>query len=147
MRWSLPLLLAAMAGALMPMQGAVNSWLAKKSSLAMATLWVYLTGAVAAALILLLAPSARTPLASLLKAPWPALLGGVMGVAITWLVASAVPTVGMVVATTGILVAQVTTAGALDHFGLMGLEHSAFTLSKAAGALLLVAGAWLLLRK
>lgn len=61
-----------------------------------------------------------------------------MGAAITWLVATAV---GPVIA------AQVATATVLDHFGLLGMNQSPFSWTKGIGAFLLVAGAWLLLRK
>lgn len=147
--WLLPLLGAGLAGALMPVQGAANSWLARRSSLALATFWVHATAVVAMGLTLLFLPSARHLPAwrALLHSPLPALLGGLMGVAITWLVASAVAPLGMVAATTGILVAQVTTAAVLDHFGLLGLDRAPFDWTKAAGAALLVAGAWLLLRR
>lgn len=143
----LPLLLAAIAGSLMPAQGAANSWLARRSSLAMATFWVHTTAVLCIGLVLLFLPSSRSSLANLLHAPLPALLGGVMGVAITWLVAAAVTPLGMVAATTGILVAQVATAAVLDHFGLFGLHQSPFAWTKGLGAALLVLGAWLLLRK
>lgn len=145
--WFLPLLAAAAAGALMPAQGAVNAWLARRSSLAMATLWTHATAAVIVILILAFLPAARGSWSALFRGPWPSLMGGAMGVAITWLVAAAVAPLGMVPATTGILVAQVLTAAALDHWGLLGLDHSPFTWSRGAGAALLVAGAWLLLRR
>lgn len=143
----MPLILAAAAGALMPVQGAANAWLARRSSLAMASLWVHGTAVAVMALVLLAVPAARTPWIGLLRSPWPALLGGVMGAAITWLVAAAVAPLGMVAATTGILVAQVVTAALLDHFGLFGLDHAPFSWSQGAGAVLLVVGAWLILRK
>lgn len=145
--WFVPLLLAAAAGALMPAQGAVNSWLARRSNLAMATLWTHATASVIVALILVLVPTARGSWGSLFRGPCPSLLGGAMGVAITWLVAAAVAPLGMVPATTGILVAQVLTAAALDHWGLLGLDHTPFTWSRGAGAGLLLLGAWLLLRR
>ncbi len=145
--WFLPLLSAAVAGALMPAQGAVNSWLARRSSLAMATLWTHATAVVIVVLILAVLPAARSPWGPLLRGPWPSLLGGAMGVAITWMVAAAVAPLGMVPATTGILVAQVLMATVLDHFGLLGLDHAPFTWSRGVGAGLLVLGAWLLLKK
>lgn len=143
----LPLLFAGVAGALMPTQGAVNSWLAGKSSLGMATLWVHGTAVVITALLLAFLPAMRAPFGHVLQAPWPSLLGGAMGVAITWMVAASVAPLGMVAATTGILVAQVLMASVLDHFGWLGLDHSPFTWSKGLGAGFLLAGAWLLLRK
>ncbi|MGE5674897.1 MAG: DMT family transporter [Mycobacterium leprae] len=147
MERTLAILMAAVAGALMPAQGAANAWLARRSTLAMATFWTHGTAAIILAFILLLHPAGRSPWPTLLHAPLPSLLGGVMGVLITWLVAAAVAPLGMVAATTGILVAQVVTAALLDHFGIMGLDHAPFTLSKGLGGFLLLLGAWLILRK
>ncbi|MHB9145866.1 MAG: DMT family transporter [Symbiobacteriia bacterium] len=145
--WLLSLLFAALAGALMPAQGAVNSWLARRTSLAIATLWTHASAALIVAVLLLALPAARGSFGQLCRGPWPSLLGGVMGVAITWMVAAAVAPLGMVAATTGILVAQVLTAAVLDHFSLLGLDGAPFTWTKGFGAVFLLAGAWLLLRK
>lgn len=145
MPFLLALLLAAVAGTLMPVQGALDSWLARHSSLAVATLWVHTSAAIATALTLLV-PAARGSWIGLIQAPTTALFGGVAGVVITWTVAAAVTRLGMVNATTGILVAQIVTAAVLDHFGWLGLERLPFTFSRGVGALLLVMGAWLLIR-
>lgn len=143
----LPLLFAVVAGALMPAQGAINSWLSRHTSLTMAILWAHATATVIVALVLVFLPFTRSPWSAFLRAPSPSLLGGVMGVAITWLVAASVAPLGMVAATTGILVAQVLTAAGLDHFGLLGLDHTPFTWAKGLGAGFLLVGAWLLLKK
>lgn len=147
LHWSLPLLLAAAAGALMPVQGALNAWLTRHGSLAMTTLWVHGTATLATGGLLLFLPAARASLSNLLQAPVPALLGGLVGVGITWLVAAAVAPLGAATATTGILVAQIITAAVLDHFGLLGLRQAQFTTMRALGAALLAVGSWLLLRK
>ncbi|MBE3577645.1 MAG: DMT family transporter [Limnochordales bacterium] len=147
--WVIALILASLAGALMPLQGAANSWLARRTGLALATFWVHATGMVIVSLVLLFLPSTRGSGSwrELLHAPLPALLGGLLGVGITWLVAASVPALGMVAATTGILVAQIATAMLLDHFGLLGLDRISFSWTRGLGALLLAIGAWLLLRR
>ena len=50
------------------------------------------------------------------------------------------PRLGVVSATTAIIVGQVTTAALVDHFGLFTLEPVPFTWLKALGFVLLVAG-------
>jgi transporter family-2 protein len=73
-------------------------------------------------------------------------LGGALGVLIIYAVAVSIPRLGVVSATTAIIVGQVTTAALVDHFGLFTLEPVPFTWLKALGFVLLVAGGWLMLR-
>ncbi|MGQ9779914.1 MAG: DMT family transporter [Bacillota bacterium] len=139
----IPLLLAAGAGACMALQGAINSLLGKTVGLARATFLVQTTGAVLAGAVLLF-PS-RGSFAQLARVPWYALLGGPLGVAIVFLVAKSIAAAGAGPATTAIIIAQLTLAYLLDHFGLFGLERLPFSLWKALGILLIAAGGWLLL--
>ena len=78
-------------------------------------------------------------------APWYTLLGGVLSVAIIYLVATSIPRLGVAVATTAIIVAQVSTALLIDHLGLFGLEPICFTWQKLVGMFLLAGGALLML--
>jgi transporter family-2 protein len=60
-------------------------------------------------------------------------------------VVASIPRVGVALATTAIIVGQVATALLIDHFGWFGLEKMPFTWWKAAGLVLLAAGARLML--
>lgn len=79
--------------------------------------------------------------------PWFAWSGGILGVLIIYGVARSIPKVGVAPATTAIVVAQIMTAVAIDHFGLLGMDRLPFNIWRVVGGLLLGAGAWFLLRK
>ena len=71
---------------------------------------------------------------------------GPIGVGIIYGVV-AIPKTGVGNATTGIIFFQLLTAYLIDHFGLLNQETVAFTWGKAFGILLMVGGAFLLLRR
>lgn len=141
----LPIITAAVAGITMAVQGTLNSLLSKATGLLETTFWVQLTGAVVSALLLFVFRLGDGDLLALGKAPWYSLLGGALGVLITFFVASSISKVGATAATTAIIVGQVTTAGLLDHFGVLGLKSCPFVWSDALGIVLLAIGAKLLL--
>ncbi len=136
------LLVALLAGATMAIQGSLNSVLGKAVGLVQGTLVVHIVGLVTALILHFVKPG---PI-PLKEAPWYTLLGGALGVLIIYAVAVSIPRLGVVSATTAIIVGQVTTAALVDHFGLFTLEPVPFTWLKALGFVLLVAGGWLMLR-
>jgi transporter family-2 protein len=81
------------------------------------------------------------------EAPWYLYLGGILGVLITYGVVRSIPSLGVAVATTAIIVGQVLTAAMVDHLGLFGLERVPFNWHRVAGTALMASGAWLLLKK
>lgn len=138
------LILALVSGVAMAVQGALNSALAKITGLLQATLIVHLTATLAVALLLLF-PLSPGSLTKITGAPWYLFLGGLVGVLITYGVAASIPKAGAALATTAIIVGQVTMALIIDHWGFFGLEKIPFTWWKAAGLVLLAAGARLML--
>lgn len=142
----LALILAFIAGVAMAVQGSLNAALSKIIGLLQATLLVHVTAAVTTALLLLF-PLSPGSLGRITQAPWYLMLGGIIGVLITYGVVASIPRAGAALATTAIIVGQVTTALAIDHWGLFGLEKIPFTWTKALGVGLLALGACLMLRK
>ncbi len=140
----LALAMALVAGVAMALQGSLNSALGKIIGLLQATLVVHLT-ATLLVIILLLTPLRDGNPGKLLSCPWYLWLGGIIGVLITYGVVASIPRVGVALATTAIIVGQVATALLIDHFGWFGLEKMPFTWWKAAGLVLLAAGARLML--
>ncbi|MEW6172493.1 MAG: DMT family transporter [Bacillota bacterium] len=139
------MLIAAVAGALMAVQGSVNALLGKITGLVEATFIVHVIGAVFAGLLLLFCRSGG--FSRLHHVPWFAWSGGILGVLIIYGVARSIPKVGVAPATTAIVVAQIMTAVAIDHFGFLGMDRLPFNIWRVVGGLLLGAGAWFLLRK
>lgn len=137
-------LLAALSGALMAVQGALNAGLAKFAGLGAATLLVHLIGTAAAFVYVVLSGEMRA--ARWLGAPWYAYLGGVASIFIICLVAYTIGAIGAANATTAIIVGQVLTALAIDWLGFGGLKEYAFHWRQIFGLALLSVGAKLLLR-
>ncbi|ACL70821.1 DMT family transporter [Halothermothrix orenii] len=138
------LLLAAMAGLTMAVQGSINSVLGKKIGLMETNFIVHATAAIIL-LIYFIFNFENGNFNSWKGAPWFLYIGGVLGIAITYLVMVSIPELGVAVATTSIVTAQVLTAACIDHFGLFGLEQVPFTWVKFVGVLFLAAGVRLLL--
>ncbi|SMC00075.1 transporter family-2 protein [Thermanaeromonas toyohensis ToBE] len=139
------LVLALLSGVAMAVQGSLNAALAKITGLLQATLVVHLTATITVVLLLLF-PLSPGSLGKIIQAPWYLLLGGIIGVLITYGVVASIPRAGVALATTAIIVGQVTTALIIDHWGLFGLEKIPFTWWKALGLALLASGACLMLK-
>ena len=131
----------------MALQGSLNSALGKVIGLWEATLMVHIIGTATVGAVILLTPLDQGELVRLSHTPWYTLLGGILSVAIVALVAYSIPQLGVAIATTAIIVAQVSTALLIDHLGLFGLRAVPFTWQKLAGMLLLAGGALLMLYK
>ncbi len=142
----LELLLAALSGILMALQGSLNTALGKVVGLLEGTFVVHVVGSLVA-MGLMLAGLGQGGLAQFREAPWYTYLGGVLSVGIIYLVAASISKVGVASATTSIIVGQVLTAAVVDHFGFFGLEPLPFSLWRGLGILLMAGGAWLLLSR
>ncbi|HLV09706.1 MAG TPA: DMT family transporter [Halanaerobiales bacterium] len=140
------LLLAALAGLSMAVQGSLNSVLGKKLGIIEASFIVHLIAA-AILFIFLLFNLGKGNSASFFKGPWYLYLGGLLAVIISYTVIISIPELGVAVATTAIISAQVLTAAVIDHFGWLGLEKIQFTWLKVLGIIFLAAGVRLLLSK
>ncbi|NMB35670.1 MAG: DMT family transporter [Firmicutes bacterium] len=139
------LLLAALAGATMALQGALNSALGKVVGLLEATLIVLLIGFLTALLFLYPLGLGKGDILKLGGAPWYTLGGGVLIVLITYGVAASIPQVGAAKATTAIVAAQVTAAALIDHFGFFGLTALSFSWWKVLGLVFLATGTYIML--
>lgn len=140
------LLLAALSGILMALQGSLNSALSKVVGLLEATGAVYILGTLTSVL-LLGAGLGRGQWRSFREAPWYTYLGGLLGVAIVYLVVASISKIGVAPATTAIIVGQVGTAFLVDYFGWFGLEPLPFSFWKGLGLFFMALGAWLLLSR
>lgn len=141
----LALLLAALAGSIMAIQGTLNASLGKIVGLLEATLIVMIIGLVTAFVALFPLGLGHGNIFKFTGTPWYTFLGGILIVLITYAVAASIPKIGAANATTAIVAAQVTTALLIDHFGLFGLQAIPFSWWKAAGLVLLAIGTRLML--
>ena len=141
LQWAGLLLLAVIAGAVVPFQSAINANLSRGLG---HPLWATLASLLVSLLVLLpIILALRLPLPSLAfisQAPLWMWAGGVFGVCFVALAVMLLPRLGasgfVVLALTG----QVMASMVLDHFGLFGLVERQLTLPRLAGALLVVGG-------
>jgi transporter family-2 protein len=142
---SIPAVLAALSGAIMALQGTLNSQLTQKSSLLSSTLAVHIIGTVTALAALLIW---RSPVAKYkwLQIPWYLYLGGILSVAIVALVALSISKIGVCNATTAIIIGQVGIAVIIDHFGFLGVQKIAWNPWQLLGLAFFAFGAKLLFR-
>ena len=123
-------LLAVLAGAMLPLQAAINARLGRV--------------VVTVALTLVAAPISRPQTAGLASVPWWAWLGGLCG-AITLSATTAVaPRLGTARMIALVMVGQVICSLVLDQWGLLDLAAQPFSGKRIAAAALLLAGAALM---
>ncbi len=140
------LLVAAVAGIAMAIQGSLNAVLGRFIGLLETTFIVHLAGTLVV-LVLILFRLGSGNFAQWRDAPWYVYLGGALGVLIIFTVAFALPRAGVANATTAIIVGQVTMAMLIDHFGLFGLEKIPINWWKGLGLAFLAGGGYFMLCK
>lgn len=138
--------IALIAGITMAVQGSLNSALSKKVGLWESTFIVHLIAVIVMVLLLFVFRIGKGDFGQMRSVPWYIYLGGLLGVVITLTVVASIPKLGVAVATTGIVLGQVSMACVIDHMGLFGLEPVHFTWTKAVGVILLAAGARFMLQ-
>ncbi len=140
-----PLLIAALAGASMAVQGTLNSVLGKKAGPFEAAFIVHAIGTAILGGVLI-AGLGQGTLRQAASAPWYSFLGGPLSVLIIWGVLVSVGNVGVSAANTAIVASQIFVAVILDILGASG-QKFAFCWEKAVGAALFALGVYLLLKQ
>ncbi|HPZ41297.1 MAG TPA: DMT family transporter [Bacillota bacterium] len=139
------LIIAAIAGMAMALQGSFNAILGKIIGTLETTLVVHLIGIAVVIIALFLFKLGTGNLALIKNAPWYTFLGGVLGVLIIFGVAVSIPRTGVANATTAIITGQLLTALIIDQYGLFGLDKVPFTFWKGLGLACLAAGGYFML--
>jgi len=141
LHWAGLLLLAVVAGAVVPFQSAINANLGRGLG---HPLWATLASLLVSIVVLLpILLTLRLPLPSLAfisKAPLWMWAGGAFGVCFISLALMLLPKLGASGFLALALAGQVMASLALDHYGLFGLVERHVTLPRVLGALLLMAG-------
>ncbi len=132
-------LIALISGALMSIQGVLNTEVTKQTGIWVSAGWVQLTAFLTC--ILLWFFDDRSPVAAILHVrPWYMLTGGIIGAFITYTVIRSMDGLGPAKATLLIVVTQIIVAYGIELFGLFGVEKAAFEWRKLFGALIAIAG-------
>ena len=142
-------LLAFVAGALIPVQAAANAALSRalhgNVPFAAFTLFAVALTATAAAVLV---SGAQVPAAAELRVvPWWSLVGGLIVAFYVFSITFLAPRIGVGDAIALIVTGQVMAALTIDHFGLMRSLVVPLTSARAAGAVLMVLGVYLALRR
>jgi transporter family-2 protein len=136
-------LLAILAGGMLPVQGVVNSQLGRVlDNVVLATLISFIVGSLTLLVVFLLRNnwSTRSSLHGLREAPPMLYIGGVLGAIYVTAVAALIPKIGVANTMIAVILGQVLLSLLLDHLGILGLEVREITLSRFLGASLVVLG-------
>ena len=141
------LLIALLAGAMMPTQAATNGRMASfVESPILAALISFAVGTIALLVYALLAGETFASLAAAKNAPAIAWIGGFLG---AFFVASAtllVPRIGVAMTFSLFIAGQMIVTLIIDHFGLLGVPVKEVSLTRVGGILLITAGVVLIRR-
>lgn len=132
--------MAVIAGAFLPMQGSMNSKLAKAGENPVYASMISFTIGVLALVTYILLTSQNVSWKGLKDAPSYSWLGGVLGAFYVTVIVFAFPKIGPGL-TFGLVVAgQLITSMVMEHFQIMGTPHQPISLGRIVGILLIIAG-------
>lgn len=132
--------MVVIAGAFLPMQGSMNSKLAKAGENPVYASMISFTIGVLALVAYILLTSQNVSWKGLKDAPSYSWLGGVLGAFYVTVIVFAFPKIGPGL-TFGLVVAgQLITSMVMEHFQIMGTPHQPISLGRIVGILLIIAG-------
>ena len=144
MQFLLPVLISLLGGVAIGLQNPLASLMGQRIGILQGAFIIHLGGTIVAGGLLLAVPGGN--LAAWRSVPWYALAAGALGVTLVSAISFAIPRIG-VAATVGLVVAtQIALAAWLDHYGLLGLDVRLFDTWRFIGIVMLMVGAWLVLR-
>ncbi|MCC8060401.1 MAG: DMT family transporter [Clostridiales bacterium] len=132
-------LIALLSGAMMSIQGVLNTEATKQTGIWVAAGWVQMT-AFFTCVALWFFGDGSSPAAILQVRPWYMLCGGIIGAFITFTVIRSMDGLGPAKATLLIVVTQILVAYGIELLGLFGVEKAPFEWKKLIGALIAIAG-------
>jgi transporter family-2 protein len=143
----LAVLVGVVAGCLVGMQAPINSRLGRTVGSVQAATFSFLVGTVLLVLVAAFLRGGLGNFSQLGRAPWWALVGGLLGAVYVTVALIAVRTLGASGLTAVVITGQLAISVAIDRFGLLGVDRQPIGLHRVVGLLLLVAGALLVVRK
>ncbi len=144
MHFLLPIIISLLGGVAIGLQNPLASLMGQRIGILQGAFIIHLGGTLLAGGLILAVPGGN--LAAWRSVPWYALGAGALGVALVSAISFAIPRIG-VAATVGLVVAtQIIIAAWRDHSGLLGASVRLFDTWRFVGVVLLMVGAWLVLR-
>ena len=143
----LAVLLGAGAGCLVGMQAPINSRLGKSIGGIQAATFSFLVGTAALVLLSIVVRGGLGSLGHVGRAPWWALVGGLLGAVYVFVAIEAVRTLGASGLTAVVITGQLVISVVIDRLGLLGIAKQGISVSRILGLVLLAAGVALVVRK
>ena len=140
----LPIFVAILGGFAIGLQNPLASLMGQRIGILEGVFIIHLGGALAAAALVLAVPGGQ--LEAWRQVPWYALVAGVLGVVVVGAVSFTIPRMGVAATVSVVVGAQLALSAWLDHYGMLGVDVRLFDAYRLLGVLLLMGGAWLLLR-
>jgi transporter family-2 protein len=141
--------LALVSGALIPVQAASNAALSRTvgDNVPFAALTLFVLAATATAAAIVVSGKGFPAAAALKEAPWWSFSGGPIVAFYVFTITFSSPRLGVGTSIALIVAGQVLSALAIDHFALLRSLQFTLTWARAAGAVLMIVGAFLALRR
>jgi bacterial/archaeal transporter family-2 protein len=136
-----------LAGALVGLQAPINSRLGRTVGTAQAATFSFLVGTAALVIVASLWHGGLGSLGNVGRAPWWALIGGLLGAVYVTTALVAVRTLGATGLTAVVITGQLVISVLIDRFGLLGIAKQHVGVTRVLGLVLLVAGFVLVVRK
>ena len=141
------ILLALMAGAMMPTQAAINNKLAGYVASPISAAFIsFLIGTVGLFAYMLATGVPVSNITNIKDAPPVAWLGGLLGAFFVTCTVILAPRIGVAMTFSLIVAGQMMITLVLDHFGFLGLEERPVSFSRVLGVLLITGGVILIRR-
>jgi bacterial/archaeal transporter family-2 protein len=144
---TLAVLLTAGAGVLVGMQAPINARLGRSVGSLQAASFSFIVGTVALVSIAAFSRQGLGALGHVGRAPWWALIGGLLGATYVTVAILTVRTLGASGLTAAVITGQLAVSVAIDRFGLLGIARQPIALHRIVGLALLVAGVALVVRR
>jgi len=144
---TLAVLVGAGAGCLVGLQAPINSRLGKTIGTLPAASFSFIVGTTALVLITVVVQGGLGALGGVGRAPWWALIGGLLGAVYVATALVAVRTLGAAGLTAVVIFGQLGVSVVIDRFGLLGIALHPVTAQRVLGLVLLVAGVALVVRR
>jgi transporter family-2 protein len=141
--------LALVSGGLIAVQAAANAALSRsiQGNIPFVATTLFLVGLVGAAAVLVTSGQGLPAAAQLGEAPWWSYTGGLIVAFYVFIITFLAPRIGVGNAIALVVTGQILVALAIDHFGLMRSLVFELNWTRAAGALLMIVGVFLALRR
>jgi bacterial/archaeal transporter family-2 protein len=143
----LAVLLGVGAGCLVGMQAPINSRLGRALGDVQAATFSFLIGTAALVLVPAFVRGGLGNLGHVGRAPWWALVGGLLGAVFVTVALVTVRTLGASGLTAAVIAGQLMISVVIDRFGLLGVAKQHIGSSRVLGLVLLVAGVVLVVRR